>query len=283
MNDAVQLSLITATRNLVSGNRLPALRRLIDSVAKLGISYEHVIMDGASTDGTRQFLSEEAGRDGRIRVVSEPDTGIYNALNKGLERARGKWILVLGSDDYICDAKALERTIDYADNHELDLVCSPVKTDSAGDLLRLNVALYNLPCCHQGMLARREFVARMGGFDEHYRIASDYAFSLKSFLSAPKYAVVRETYAYYCMEGISADWDRKISEITTIAASYLGLKEYECSAFASSYRIPLRVLLPFLFHSNALIRRSAGWSTLRYAIPSWAIRVKRHLRRRHIW
>ena len=282
MDDVVQLSVITATRNLVSGKRMPMIRRLIDSVAKLTVPYEHIIMDGDSTDGTQLFLQEEASKDGHIRFVSEPDTGIYNALNKGIGRSRGKWILVLGSDDYICDVRALERTIDQANRRNLDLVCSPVKTDSSGDLLSLNVALYNLPCCHQGLLAKREFIIRMGGFDENYRIASDYAFSLKAFLSAPRYAVMGESYSYYCMDGLSSDWGGKIAEITSIAAKLLGLREDERESFAAFYALPFRILLPLLFHSNALIRRSASWSLLRRCIPHCLIKLRRSLKCRRV-
>lgn len=99
----MKLSVITATWNCAA-----TFGDCLASVA--GQSYsnrEHLLIDGASTDGTCALL--ESHRDQLAALLSEPDEGIYDALNKGLARARGQVIGVLHADDVYADAEVLVR------------------------------------------------------------------------------------------------------------------------------------------------------------------------------
>ncbi|MCZ7592848.1 MAG: glycosyltransferase [Kiritimatiellae bacterium] len=87
------ISIITVTRN--AARDLPGC---LDSVAaQTDVPYEHWVVDGGSTDGTLELLASR--NDPRIRWISEPDRGIYDAMNKAVRLARGQWIYFLGSDD----------------------------------------------------------------------------------------------------------------------------------------------------------------------------------------
>ena len=94
----MKVSIVTATYNAAH-----TLRDTIESV--LAQDYgdiEYIVVDGASTDGTLALLhSYESRFDGRMRWVSEPDKGIYDAMNKGVKMATGDWIYFLGCDDYL--------------------------------------------------------------------------------------------------------------------------------------------------------------------------------------
>ena len=75
------------------------LERCLDSVAALGVDYEHVVVDGGSTDGTVELL--ESRDDARLRWVSEPDRGQTHAVNKGLAMARGDLMMWVNGDDEV--------------------------------------------------------------------------------------------------------------------------------------------------------------------------------------
>jgi hypothetical protein len=93
MSAAPSVSVIVVTKN--PGSRLSAA---LESVwAQRHVTLELIVIDGASTDGTREFL--ERHRDRIAVLVSEPDAGVYDAMNKGIARATGDWIYFLGGDD----------------------------------------------------------------------------------------------------------------------------------------------------------------------------------------
>ncbi len=92
MNQSPFFSVITP-----SFNRVEFVRTAIESVlAQHYEPFEHIIMDGGSTDGTLELLASYP----HLRVVSEPDQGLYDALNKGISMARGEIIGQLSSDDF---------------------------------------------------------------------------------------------------------------------------------------------------------------------------------------
>ena len=108
----MKLTCVTATFNCIKAGNRERLVRCIESVAKLKTEHEHLIYDGESTDGTAELLRELEAKTPGLKVVSEPDTGIYNALNKGVRDAKGDWFYVLGADDYILHPDVLDSIID---------------------------------------------------------------------------------------------------------------------------------------------------------------------------
>jgi len=105
------ITVITSTYNCTG-----TLQRAIDSVKKQTFqSVEHIIVDGASTDGSVDIISENSKRQGsKISYwVSEPDAGVYNAWNKALPHINGEWVIFLGADDEYSDETAFERMLPY--------------------------------------------------------------------------------------------------------------------------------------------------------------------------
>lgn len=95
-------SIITAARNAAD-----SIGGCLDSVAAQSFrEYEHIVIDGASTDGTPDLLRARA--DDRVTWISERDSGIYEAWNKGVSRVRGEWLLFLGADDRLAGPRVLE-------------------------------------------------------------------------------------------------------------------------------------------------------------------------------
>jgi len=113
-------SIITVTRNGAK-----TLMRALDSVAQQTFQdYEHLVIDGCSTDGTVELLHRYALQHPRLRYISEPDRGVYDAINKGIRMAQGEIIALLHTDDFYADAYVLQRYARAFEAHPVDAVYS---------------------------------------------------------------------------------------------------------------------------------------------------------------
>lgn len=173
-----RISVITVCRNSES-----TIRSTLESVA--GQSYgnvEHIVVDGYSTDNTLEIV--HGWSDHRIRLISEPDDGIYHAMNKGLALATGDIVGFLNSDDIYADATVLEQiaAVFQDQNAEVcyaDLVY--VKRDNLDGVVRywrssnFQQGAFARGWCpaHPTFYARRSVYQRVGHFDQSYKLAAD--------------------------------------------------------------------------------------------------------------
>ena len=173
---SVWLTVVTVCRNAGS-----ALERTAASVLpQLAADVEYVVVDGASTDGTRAVLERLAARG--ARVLSEPDRGIADAMNKGVRLARGEWVTHLhAGDTWLPDTLAVLRA--EADRSDADVVCGwLVKDEDVGETVyradpdRLD---REMTLNHPAAFVRRACFERHGGFDPAYPNAMDYEFFLR--------------------------------------------------------------------------------------------------------
>ena len=144
---------------------------------------ELIVIDGASTDGTLEVL---AGYASKIAVlVSEPDGGIYDALNKGIDRATGDVVGFLHSDDLLADDQAISRIVACMEDSTVDAVYGDlvyvrkddpmrvVRTWKASEFTQSALAHGWMPP-HPTFYARRSVYERLGKFDTTFKIAADY-------------------------------------------------------------------------------------------------------------
>lgn len=153
---------------------------------------EHVIIDGKSTDGTLAVIRAHACS--RAVVVSEPDGGIYDALNKGLSRATGAIVGVLHSDDVFASPDVLAQIADTFADKRVDAVYGDLDYVGRDDPTRIvrrwrsgaftpeKLRLGWMPP-HPALFLRREVIERFGGYDTSFRIAGDYDAILRYFSS----------------------------------------------------------------------------------------------------
>ena len=180
------LTVVTICRN-----SLPELRRTIESVqCQWFEGLEHWVVDGASTDGTREWL-ERLPQVG-VNFVSEPDRGISDAMNKGWRLARGTWIAHLHAGDTYLPS-ALHRAREAMTRGEADILCGWIlKEEPDGEVL-CRVAperlAWDMTVNHPAALVHREWFLRLGGFDESLRNAMDYDFFLRAQMAG---AIFRE-------------------------------------------------------------------------------------------
>lgn len=174
--------MITAVRN-----GRPTLAQTLASVGEqTWPDVEHVVVDGASTDGTVELL-QSAGA--RVRWTSEPDGGLYEAMNRGLERVREpeRYVIFLNADDTFHSADAIERVLSAAAGE--DLIYGRLERfdeelddrDVIGREVRGRAMLYGMRCHHQACFSRRSMFDRIGRFDTAYRIAADYDWMVRAF------------------------------------------------------------------------------------------------------
>jgi glycosyltransferase involved in cell wall biosynthesis len=168
---------------VVAYNAARTIRRCIETVLRQDYeNKELIIVDGGSTDGTADILRGTA--DFISYWVSEPDTGIYNAMNKGVDRATGDWIIFLGADDFLFADDVLSRVARLLGirNGLSRLVYGKVAVlDQDGNIIShwgegSNQTL-GLP--HQATFHHKSFFEAHGRFDETFKIAGDHEMLLR--------------------------------------------------------------------------------------------------------
>jgi len=159
----------------------PKLAATIESVlSQPGDLCEIVVVDGGSTDETRSVI-EEYTRD--LMFVSEPDKGVYDALNKGIGLATGKHLLVLGAGDRLKEG-VLERVAGMLPEGELSFVYGDAYLlrhglRVCGEFRMTEFMVRNI--CQQAIFYERTLFDVFGGFDLKYKVYADWAFNMKCF------------------------------------------------------------------------------------------------------
>lgn len=272
----MKLTCVTATFNCIKAGNRERLIRCVESVAKLKTEHEHLIYDGASTDGTVELLRELEARTPGLKVVSEPDTGLYYALNKGMRDAKGEWLHVLGADDYICEPAVLDDILSKASNDDEAIVTTVRKqTATSEELWFVDISelgnIFHGPCvCHQGELIRTDIVRRLGGFDTRYRIAADSDLFFKAHLGGVKFRYVFRVFAYFAYGGCATqNLDVAMREHRQSVANVLGLDTKLRKSFVEKGDLlPLWEVLRLLRHPDICIRLSAA-KVVRAHIKRW--------------
>jgi glycosyltransferase involved in cell wall biosynthesis len=182
----MKISVIT-----VCYNSARTLERTLQSVSEQDwLNVEHIIIDGGSSDGSADILATFRSR--LAHVVSEPDKGIYDAMNKGLVYAHGEIVCFLNSDDRYSTPHVLSRVATKMQAQNLDALIGDVGFFHKGSPLRLvrryrsdrfspeRLAWGWMPA-HPALFLHRRVVQRVGRFRTDYRIAGDFEFIVRAF------------------------------------------------------------------------------------------------------
>lgn len=190
---------------IVVFNGQPHIANALDSV--LNQKYRHVellVIDGGSTDGTLEVLDRYS--DGIARVVSEPDRGIYDAMNKGCALAQGDWLIFLGCDDVLLDSLAnmaeslKERDSVYYGN----VIWRSTGRRYGGEFSKYRLMQSNI--CHQSIFYPRS-VYRSMAFSLKYRYLADYEYNIKLIGRGVRFKFIDVNVAIYNDAGASMSGD----------------------------------------------------------------------------
>lgn len=195
----MKLTIITITLNNADG-----LCRTMQSVfSQTCQDFEYIVIDGASTDGSRELIEKNANR--IDYWVSEPDKGIYNAMNKGIDQAHGEYCLFLNSGDTLHDSKVLEDVIPLLDGTVVitgSIINGTELSKSKGDVTFRRMFLCSIP--HPSSFIRLDWMKRYK-YDESLKIVSDWKFFFQVLImDNQSHKFIDRTISDFDLSGISS-------------------------------------------------------------------------------
>ena len=209
------LSIIT-----INYNNLEGLRRTIDSViSQTWHDFEWIIIDGGSTDGSKELIEETAKQLASSDFnplsywCSEPDKGIFNALNKGVGKAIGQYVNFLNSGDVYTEPDVLEKVF-KDEPFDCDVIYGDWQDIANGELLNkwssgspLTLKQELLQCtCHQTLFINTEGLKK-DPYDESYKMMADWRKNLAWLMQGKTFVHVPVIVCYYDLTGVSSQFD----------------------------------------------------------------------------
>jgi len=161
------------------------LNETLDSILSQQFEdFEILIMDGLSTDGTLSIAQSK--KDNRIRIYSEKDKNIFDAMNKGLKLSSGEWIYFIGSDDTFFDNEVLGKVNKEILAEEVDIIYGNIMSKRFGGVYDGEFSaekLYHQNICHQAIFIKKDVFNRTGEFDIKYPYNADWDNNFKWFFN----------------------------------------------------------------------------------------------------
>ena len=235
----ILLTIITVTKNCGA-----TIDKTLDSIAAIKRpEIEYLVVDGVSTDAT---LTAIRARGALVdKLVSEPDTGIYNAMNKGVRLAQGRYVLFINGDDELV-VDGFPAVIDALVLGEYKIICA---TSFVGDIASPTEVLVARPwrllfvnsVPHPSSFICRDLLLSHP-FREDLRIASDYDFFLCAYLAGQSFCVLAVPTALHQRGGASGDSYRSLAELECVRKDRLGWRYTLVNVIAAVYRKGMRLL-----------------------------------------
>ena len=208
----MNLSIITINRNNENG-----LRKTITSVLNQSWSdFEYIIVDGASTDNSVDVIKNDIssvseGLNSRIQFISEADTGVFNAMNKGIVMAKGDYLLFLNSGDFFVDNNVLSNV--FCVMRETDILSCSCRVSKNGEQVFITTPptnytfgfFYNNSLAHQATFIKKDLFNKFGLYREDLKFMGDWEFFVRTIVIAGASTQnIDVILTDYNMEGISS-------------------------------------------------------------------------------
>lgn len=250
-SDKPRISLITVCYN-AEGTISKALQSAREQTYH---DFEHLVVDGASTDRTLDIVRQF--EDLPLVISSEPDKGIYDAMNKGVARARGDILFFLNADDRLRDAGVLARVAHaFDEDPDLDILWGDVinvfqdgeRTRTTHAHINPEALLYD-SLCHQATFAHRHLFERHGDFDTTYPICADFDWFLRVLHGGARYRHLPLDVAEFTRGGMHEQDRRALyKEKSRIRRPYLnpiayGVKELRLNSRILRHALSRRIKL----------------------------------------
>ena len=204
----VQFSIVT-----ISYNGEKEIERTIKSVINQSYkNYEYILIDGASSDGTMKIVNKY--REHFAKIVSEPDTGIYNAMNKGLKLCTRDYVLFANCGDMLASPLVLESVANdiMSNYHDMpDLVYGSYQEYNNGAIGSVipcrshKKVWYGMFASHQSIFCKLSVINQNNiCFDESYKIAADYKFILTMVKYSKSFLQLKQSISLFDVTGVSS-------------------------------------------------------------------------------
>lgn len=223
-----KISIIT-----INYNNLEGLKRTVESVIyQTWQEFEYIIIDGGSTDGSAAYIENQSSH--FDYWVSEPDKGIYNAMNKGILKSTGEYLLFLNSGDRFYDLEVLEKNQQEVCN--ADLVCfdlefhknETIRLDQYPKEVRFSHFMEG-SIGHPSTFIKKELFEKFGKYNENLKIVSDWEFFINVIIfKNASYKNIAQTLSIFYAGGISSNDECYIERLKVLKENYSGLiKDYD--------------------------------------------------------
>ncbi|MDH7911523.1 glycosyltransferase family 2 protein [Winogradskyella sp. SYSU M77433] len=249
-------SIITINYNDASG-----LQKSMQSViCQTFKDYEYIVIDGGSNDGSTTIIENHKAK--IHHSISEPDKGVYDAMNKGLLQASGEYVFFLNSGDLFYDKNTLKNVAKAIEVKPTDIIYGDViyvnpntKEERITDFQVEKISLYQKMICHQAIFCKKKVFDTLGGFNLSYKIKADYDWFLRTIFKGVSIKKINLLVAYYEEGGLSETHFSKYSagEIPKIRNTYYSDKEQK--AIRKYILNPKLSKLPFHNASRRLIAK----------------------------
>lgn len=220
----MRFSIITVTYNCES-----SIGHTIESLlAQEFDDYEYIVIDGLSTDRTLQIIEKYRNRIKNFTLISEKDTGIYDAMNKGIRISKGDYIYFLNSGDLFYSEEVLSCVNKITETNK-DIYYGSMYRDNA--IQKFPEALSDLfliyeerMICHQAIFAKRDLLSKQL-FDKQLRICADREWLIRALKSGASYYYMKNIIVgYYDVSGVSSVYTNFEKDSLIIAKKYAGNK-----------------------------------------------------------
>ena len=200
-----KLSVIT-----INFNNQEGLRKTLESVSSQTFNdFEYIVIDGGSSDDSVGVIVEHKNK---INYwISGKDNGVYHAMNKGIARAQGEYLLFLNSGDFFCDSNILEDV--FKNNHEADFLCGRCAISRNGKVIHITnppevhtfQTYFQGGINHQSTFIRKSMFVKFGLYREDFRYNSDWEFWIRTIiLNNCSTEKLEDIICEYNLEGISS-------------------------------------------------------------------------------
>ncbi len=222
----IKFSIITVVKN----NALDIAKTLNSLRRQKFKNYEHIIIDGNSYDGTSEIIKKKLNS--KIKYYREYDTGIYDAINKGINFSRGKYIGLLHAGDFFLSSNILSEINKYIKKFDIffgNIIIFNKKINILRywkkSLINLNLySAYKIP--HTGMFIKRTVFEEVGNYNVNYKISSDTDFILRLCEKKYKILYLNKTILFMKSGGLSSSFksfSQKVCEDLIIYFKYFGI------------------------------------------------------------
>lgn len=216
----IKFSIITICLNIEAeiGNTIASV------ISQSCTDYEYLIKDGVSSDGTvgvaESFAQAFAEKGISYRIISQSDSGIYDAMNQAVREAQGEWVIFMNAGDCFANSSVLDRVnksgcLKDADIVYGDRILRNKKLFRYQNAYALEDIRYKMPFCHQSALTKRELLQN-NPYSLQYRICSDYRFYLQMYLEKKKFVYFPEAVSIYDVNGLSLNFEMTLQDVIRI-------------------------------------------------------------------
>lgn len=233
------VTIVTVTYNVIDAGREKTFRQCVESIrSQTYHNIEHLIIDGASKDGTLSIIKEYE-RKGWLRYISEPDNGVWDAMRKGMIEANGKYINYLNTDDFFSYRNSVALAVEELERQNADYFFSPANriekdgnSESVQALLNYygneDTVWWGKGMCHQSMYVKTDLLRELDPFNADIEISLDNYMMLQLVAGDKKAAYLDMPLVTFRMGGISA-----VEDVQDTFAKYF----FECCGkkFGMSY------------------------------------------------